>query len=422
MRESGRCFPYQKSPLGVFIVNSDDPFQYNLVPAREISQRVSRLQHRLLEGPVDGALILDPLNMYYYTGTMQQGVFFVPRSGEPVFLVRRSYERAQQETPLKRVFPLKGFSQLRATLADLGLRTNILGVAETTLSVSVFKTLATAFPRGTFTDISALLGIIRAVKSDYEVGLMRRAGARHEMVYGAIPSMIREGMTEWELGAEIHKGMMALGYTGITRFAASGGELFMGIVSFGESGNYPTASVGPGGLMGLSPAFTLVGGNKKLRRGEPIFVDTGFGYEGYFTDKTRVFSLGDPPASALDAYKVCLDIQEAVRCRLKPGAIPSRIYEEVYNEFVYPRGFEKHFMGFGSNQVPFLGHGIGLAIDEFPVIAGKVHVPLEANMVIAVEPKKGLESIGLVGVENTFLVTPEGGEKLTSGSDGMTIV
>ena len=116
------------------------------------------------------------------------------------------------------------------------------------------------------------------------------------------------------------------------------------------------------------------------------------------------------------------DIQEAVRCRLKPGAIPSQIYEEVFNKFVYPRGFEKHFMGFGSNQVPFLGHGIGLAIDEFPVIAGKVHTPLEANMVIAVEPKKGLEGIGLVGVENTFLVTDKGGEKLTPGSDEMTIV
>jgi len=403
-------------------MSTDDQFQYNLVPAAEISQRVSRLQRRLQEGPMDGALILDPLNMYYYTGTMQQGVFFVPRSGEPVFLVRRSFERAERETPLKRVLPLTGFSQLQTTLADLGLQTSILGVAETTLSVSLFKTLAKAFPKGTFKDISALLGMIRAKKSDYEVGLIREAGARHEMVYDAIPSMLREGMTEWELGAEIHKKMMALGYTGIMRLAAFGGEMFMGIVSFGESGNYPTAGVGPGGLIGLSPAFPLAGGTKKLKRGEPIFVDTGFGYEGYFTDKTRVFSLGAPPAAALDAHKVCLDIQEAVRSRLKPGVIPSRIYEEVYNEFVRPRGFEKHFMGFGSNQVPFLGHGIGLAIDEFPVIAAKVHTPLEANMIIAVEPKKGLEGIGLVGVENTFLVTDEGGENLTPGSDELTIV
>ena len=403
-------------------MRTEGQFPYHLVPADEISQRVTRLQHRLQKKSVDGALILDQVNMYYYTGTMQQGVVFVPTEGEPVFLVRRSYERAQMETPLKRVVPLNGFSQLQATLTDLGLHTNILGVAEATLSVSVFKTLAKAFPGGTFTDISSLLGMVRAVKSDYEVGLIRESGARHQLVSDAIPAMIREGMTEWELGAEIHKRMLALGYTGITRISAFGGEVIVGIVSFGESGNYPTASVGPGGLKGLSPAFSLVGGMKKLERGEPIFVDTGFGYEGYFTDKTRVYSLGVPSALALDAHQVCLDIQEAVRCRLKPGAIPSQIYEEVFNEFVSPHGFEKHFMGFGSNQVPFLGHGIGLAIDEFPVIAAKVHTPLEANMVIAVEPKKGLEGIGLVGVENTFRVTAEGGESLTPGADELTII
>jgi len=371
---------------------------------------------------MDGALILDPLNMYYYTGTMQQGVVFIPTEGEPVFLVRRSFERAGQESPLQRVLPLTGFSQLQATLVDLGLRTDILGVADTTLPVSLFKTLTKAFPNGTFTDISALLGMIRAVKSDYEVKLIREAGARHETVYEAIPAMLHHGMTEWALGAEIHKEMMALGYTGITRLAAFGGELFMGIVSFGESGNAPTASVGPGGLNGLSPAFPLVGGKKKLARGEPIFIDTGFGHEGYFTDKTRIFALGPPPVAALDAHKACLAIQEAVRCRLKPGAIPAQIYREVYDQFVYPLGFERDFMGFGSNQVPFLGHGIGLAIDEFPVIAAKIQIPLAANMVIAVEPKKGLAGIGLVGVENTFLVTDTGGEKLTTGSDEITIV
>lgn len=398
-------------------VSIDTPYQDHLVPADEISWRVARLQHHLHQQSLDGALILDPLNMYYYSGTMQQGIIVIPTKGEPVFLVRRSVERAQLETPLQRLVPLKGFSQLPSTLADLGMASNTLGVAEASLTVVLSKTLAKALPGTTFTDISGPLGMVRAVKSDYEIGLIRKAGVMHAMVYDAIPAMIREGMTEWELGAEIHKKMMAMGFTGITRFAGSGMELFLGIISFGESGNYPTASIGPGGLTGLSPAFPLVGGMKRLGRGEPIFVDTGFGYGGYFTDQTRVFSLGPLPVAALDAQRTCLEIQEAVRCRLKPGAIPSEIYDQVCDEFVHSRGFTKHFMGFGSNQVPFLGHGIGLAIDELPVIAAKVHTPLEADMIIAVEPKKGLEGIGLVGVENTFRVTTEGGEKLTLGTD-----
>lgn len=395
---------------------------YTLVPANEIVARLARLQQRLRTRSLDGALILDQVNMYYYTGTMQQGVLVVPAAGEPVFLVRRSLERAQRETPLQQVLPLQGLSRLRATLTDLGLASDRLGIAEVSLSVAMFKSLVKAFAGAEFMDISTLLGMVRAVKSDYELACIRTAGRLHAQVYDAIPAMVREGMSEWELGAAIHRQTMALGYTGITRFAAVGMEMFLGIVSFGTSGNYPTASIGPGGQTGLSAAFPLVGGRRRLVRGEPIFIDTGFGHEGYFTDKTRVFSLGPLPAAAMEAQQRCLEIQEAVRCRLVPGAIPAQIYAEVMENNVNAQGFAEHFMGFGSNQVPFLGHGIGLAIDEFPVIAAKMDAPLEENMVIAVEPKKGLEGIGLVGVENTFRVTVDGGEKLTPGTDEIIVV
>jgi len=144
---------------------------------------------------------------------------------------------------------------------------------------------------------------------------------------------------------------------------------------------------------------------------------------------TRIFCLGRPPEVALDAHDICLEVQEAVRERLKPGAVPGEIYEEVYDTLIrgqirgpirgriLGRGAEENFMGYGSNQVPFLGHGIGLEVDEFPAIAKKIRVPLEKNMVVAVEPKKGLAGVGLVGIENTFLVTDQGGEKLTIGKD-----
>jgi Xaa-Pro aminopeptidase len=216
--------------------------------------------------------------------------------------------------------------------------------------------------------------------------------------------------------------MLRLGHTGLGRLAALNAEFFTGVISFGESGNYPTASVGPDGLVGLCPAFPFLGGARRLEKGEIAFVDTGFAYQGYFTDATRIFTLGPPPQLAADAHKICLDIQEAVRRRLQPGAIPSEIFNDVYQAEVVSRNFEEDFMGFGSNQVLFLGHGIGLVVDEFPVIARRIDAPLQENMVIAVEPKKGLAGIGLVGVENTFLVTEQGGEKLTPGSDEIAVV
>ena len=395
---------------------------YDLVPPKEILSRISRLQHELAEIALNGAIILDGINMFYYTGTIQHGALFVPADGDPVFFIRRSFERAKKETPLEALVQFRNFGELPARLDNYGYQVSRLGVDETTIPVSIFKKVSSAFSQTAFQDITLGMSMIRSVKSDYEIGLIREAGKRHEAIYDQIPDLIQEGMTEWELGSAIHAHMLKFGYTGIGRLATFNSELFVGVISFGDSGNFPTASIGPGGLLGLCPAFPLLGGARRLKKGDTIFIDTGFAYQGYFTDKTRIFAFGRPSRKAVDAHKICLDIQEAVRCRLKPGAIPSQIFEEVYQTEVVSRNFEEHFMGFGGNQVSFLGHGIGLVIDEFPAIAGKIDFPLKKNMVIAVEPKKGLAGIGLVGVENTFLVTEQGGEKLTPGSDEMTIV
>ncbi|NVM56881.1 MAG: aminopeptidase P family protein, partial [Desulfobacterales bacterium] len=369
---------------------------YDLVPPKEVFRRISRLQHELVEPALNGAVILDGINIFYYSGTIQNGVLFIPADGDPVFFIRRSFDRAKRETPLKALVQLKSFGEIPARLQDYGYRAARLGVGESTIPVSIFKKVSRAFSQTVFQDISLSLSMIRSVKSDYEIGLIREAGKRHKAVYDQIPAMIQEGITEWELGSAILANMLKLGFTGIARLAAFNSEIAAGVISFGDSGNYPSASVGPGGLVGLSPAFPLLGGERRLEKGDIIFIDTGFGYEGYFTDKPRLFALGPPPQAAIDAHKVCLDIQEAVRCRLKPAAVASQIFEEVYNTEVVSRNFEENFMGFGSNQVPFLGHGIGLVIDEFPAIARKINFPLKENMIIAVEPKKGLKGIGLV--------------------------
>jgi Xaa-Pro aminopeptidase len=398
------------------------PITYDLVPPGEIFHRISRLQRELTAIRLSGTMILDGVNMFYYTGTIQNGVLFVPAEGEPALFVRRSFERAEKETPLKTLARLRSLGELPGWLASRGYETARLGLNEATLPVSMFKRISGVFPRTAFEDVSLSLSMIRSVKSDYEVALIREAGKRHKVLYDHIPDLIREGMTEWDLGSAIHGEMLKLGYTGMPRLATFNSEFFAGVISFGESGNYPTASVGPGGSVGLCPAFPFLGGARKLKEGDTIFVDTGFAYGGYFTDKTRIFALGHLHERAAEAHKTCLDIQEAVRCRLTPGVVPSEIFEEVYRTEVVARDFEENFMGYGSNQVSFLGHGIGLVIDEFPAIARKIDVPLEKNMVLAVEPKKGLKDMGLVGVENTFLVTEQGGEKLTPGSDEITVI
>ncbi len=397
-------------------------YNITLVPEREIKNRISSLQAKLRACHLSGCLILDKINIFYYSGTMQNGAMFVPESGDPIFFIRRSLERGKQESALKNLLQFKRFKEIPPILNTYGYDFSGLGIDERTTPLHLFNMIKGAFPNTTFTDISFVLAEIRAVKSAYEIAQIREAGHRHEKVYAAIPDLIREGMTEWELGSAIMYEMLKIGSMGIARMAGFNGEGFGGYICFGESGNYPCAFDGPGGLVGPSPAFPLFGGDRKLKREDIIYVDTIFGYNGYYTDKTRIFSLGEPRPEAMEAHRVCIEIQEKIRGLLQPGVLPSEIFEQVYDEIVLPNNFGKHFMGFGGNQVRFLGHGIGLVIDEFPAIAKKIDYPLKENMVIAVEPKKGLEGIGLVGIENTFLATSKGGERLTPGSDEITIL
>jgi len=394
----------------------------SLVPHKEIENRVMLLQAELDACNLSGCLILNNINIFYYSGTMQNGMLFVPGSGDPVFFIRRSLESAQKESPLTKLAPFQRFNEIPQTLDAFGYDLSRLGIDEISTPLYLFKKLNQALPAAIFSDISFVLAKIRAVKSAYEIEQIREAGKRHEIVYANIPDMMREGMTEWELGSLIICEMLRLGSMGIGRIARFNGEVFGGNVCFGESGNHPCAFDGPGGLVGQSPAFPLLGGNRRLKRGDIIYIDTGFGYNGYYTDKTRLFSFGRPRREVVDAHKICLVIQEKIQGLLRPGVRPCDIFDKTYDEIVIPENFAANFMGFGENQVRFLGHGVGLVIDEFPAIAHRIDCPLEKNMVIAVEPKKGLKGIGLVGIENTFLVTHEGGERLTPGPDEITII
>ncbi|MGZ7160962.1 MAG: M24 family metallopeptidase, partial [Methanobacterium sp.] len=188
---------------------------------------------------------------------------------------------------------------------------------------------------------------------------------------------------------------------------------------FGESSIYPTYFDGASGNYGLSPAVPAFGSrHRKLKKGDLAFIDIGCAVEGYNTDKTMTYMFGRSiPQYAIDAHNKCVEIQNEVASMLKPGAIPSEIYTEIMNGL--DEEFLQNFMGYGKRRVKFLGHAIGLLIDELPVIAEGFNMPLEEGMVFAVEPKKGIKDIGMVGIENTFIVTSSGGESITGKSEGL---
>jgi len=206
---------------------------------------------------------------------------------------------------------------------------------------------------------------------------------------------------------------------------AHGEEIFLGHIAAGDSGNYPSVFNGPLGLRGEHPAIPFMGyAGQVWRKGQPLSVDCGFALEGYVTDKTQIYWAGPKdsiPDEVASGHGFCMDVQAYVAEHLKPGSIPAEIYAHCL-EWAKREGFAEGFMGLGGNKVPFLGHGIGLVVDAWPVLAKGFEEPFQAGMVMAVEPKMGVPGVGMVGVENTFEVTPAGGVCLTGESYEMICV
>jgi len=363
------------------------------------------------------AAIFGKLNQYYFTGTMQDGVLLIPRGEEAVFWVRQSLERALDESHFKAIRPMKSY---RDAAAGMGTIPDAVYLETDIVPVGLYRRFQKYFPFKEARAADFQLSMVRAVKSDFELDLMRKAGEIHRRILEErVPSMFREGMSEAEFAAELYGVMIEEGHHGLARMAMFQTEIILGNICFGESSIYPTYFNGPGGNLGLCPAVPLLGSReRKLRKGDLVFVDIGCGVEGYHTDKTMTYLFdGALPEKVFDEHRKCVDIQNRAAARLKPGEIPSEIFSDIMDSL--DPGFLENFMGFGERRVKFLGHGIGLAIDEIPVIAEGFDMPLEEGMVLALEPKKGIKNIGMVGIENTFLVTSGGGECITGDNPGL---
>lgn len=388
-------------------------------PLSEMKRRMERFKEVMFSSNPewDMAVIFSNINLFYFTGTMQDGMLLIPKDGEATFWVRRSYQRALDESLFSDIRPMKSFRNAVKSMKRLPetvyLETEVVPLA-------LYQRFHKHFPFKNFKSVDSSLAAVRAVKSEYELSIMRKSGRIHKHVLEDIaPEMLREGMSEADLSAELFSVLVGEGHHGLTRFGMFDTEIVVGHVGFGESSLYPTYFDGASGNYGLSPAAPVMGSRqRKLEKGDLVFIDVGCGVDGYNTDKTMTYMFGSQiPQHAIDAHYNCVEIQNEISKLLKPGNIPSEIYKRIMDGL--SAEFLENFMGFGDRTVKFLGHGIGLLIDELPVIAERFDQPLQKGMVFAVEPKKGIKDIGMVGIENTFIVTPSGGECITGNNPGL---
>jgi Xaa-Pro aminopeptidase len=365
------------------------------------------------------AAITGKVPLYYFTGTMQDGLLVVPYDSDAVFWVRQSYERAADESFFPDIRKMKSYRDvatgMRKIPRGMFLETDLVPIAQ-------LQRMQKHLPFTDVKPVDAEVSAVRAKKSPYELSLMERAGKIHSHVLeDCVPEMLAEGIDEVTFGCDLYSLMVKEGHQGIIRFGMFN-EMLLGQIGFGISSISPICVDTPGGVSGMHPSVPQMGcRERKLGNGDLVVIDIGCGYHGYQTDKTLSYMFGRPiPDAAIQEHIRCVEIQDTMAPMLKPGAIPSEIYRTILAG-IEP-SFRTNFMGFGDRQVKFLGHGIGLWIDEMPVIAEGFDEPLEEGMVFALEPKKGIPDIGLVGIENTFIVTPQGGRSITGHSRGLVEV
>lgn len=392
-----------------------------ITPLTELQDRVGRLQKKLQEEGLDGALIMENTDLFYFTGSMQQGFFFAPAWGDPLYYVRRNYERACTESSWTNIVRLSGLRELPAILRAHDYRVNRLGLELDVLPVNNCRRLQELLPGMAPIDISVMLREVRMIKSPYELACFRRAGEMARAVNRQIPALLEVGKAELYLSAELENLYRLAGHPGVLRMRAFNSEMFFGHVYSGKNGAWHTFLDSCTGGLGITTANPQSAGWKTLAPHEPIGVDYAVIYEGYILDYTRVFSLGELAADLQKAYAAAAEIQEELIRRAYPGTLCTELYRLAV-EIAAGWGLGDYFMGCGPEQVKFVGHGIGLEIDELPIIGPKSPHVLEQGMVFALEPKFIFPGRGMIGLENSWCVTDRLPEKLSPIPDELVIV
>jgi len=387
---------------------------------KEILRRLERFQEELRLHDMDGALIVQKNDLYYLSGTDQDAHLWVPAAGEPMLMVRRSMDRAEKDACIRTIVPLRGFSDLSELVKEgMGRLPSTLGLEMDVIPAAFYFHYQRYFKGTTLTDVSPLIRSIRMIKSDYEVSRIAEAAEMADRMFEAVPGCLVEGMTEMDLAARIEACYRQMGHPGVIRTRGFNMECIYGQIMSGANGAVASNSPGPTGGKGPG-AFDSQGACRdRIRPHEPIIIDYAANREGYVADQTRIFSMGVLDDSFLRTHDAMLRIQDAVAEEGRAGVRAGDLYALALR-MAKESGFQEGFMGY-PDPVPFVGHGVGLDIDEWPVIGRGSETLLKEGMTLALEPKVVMPGKGVVGIENTWVVTREGMKKLNRFPDGVVV-
>ena len=388
-----------------------------MVPRSELDARLALFQQALGEAGIDAALIMQHADLFYFSGAVNRAILYVPVAGEPLLLALPGADRIREETPLSNLAQLTRQEQLPEVLAEQGYAMPaVIGLEADVLPLSVHSRLTAPFTGARSVDVSGIIRKIRMIKSQWEIEQIAAACRMGLEIFDYVPQVLCQQMNELELAGQIERYSRQLGHPGYLRARAFNQELTYTLVLSGPDAAIPSYSSGPLGGRGLTPAFPHSSTDRLIGKNEPVIVDFSAWSNGYLADMTRTYCIGSLPSHMEHAYDTAVAIQQMLTKEAKAGAVCSDLWAAA-RQLVRTNGLCEHFMGM-ARRVPFIGHGVGVEIDELPVLAPKNPMLLQANMVIAIEPKFVFPD-GAVGLENTFVVGESGLIPLVEDNDAL---
>ncbi|WP_293739353.1 Xaa-Pro peptidase family protein [uncultured Parabacteroides sp.] len=373
----------------------------------DLKLKWDRMQQAMQKINADGCLLTVDVNLYYTTGRIFSGYFYLPAEGAPWFFVKRPngltgdhVEYIRKPEQMAELFASHGLEMPEKLLLEAD-----------ELTYNDYIRLQNIFNPKEIGNATAMMRELRQIKTPYEIGMFRLSAEHHARTYAEIPECFRPGMTDLEFQYEIEKRMRKNGSIGIFRAFGANMDIFMGSILAGENAETPSPFDFALGGGGIDTSCPLGANGTVLKEGTAIMVDMAGNYTAYMTDMTRVFSVGRLTELAYRAHQTALLIESEIENIARPGTPCAELYN-IAARITENQGLGAYFMG-TKQQAKFVGHGIGIQINELPVLTPRSKEVLEPNMVFALEPKYVIPGVGAVGIENSFLVTETGLEKIT---------
>ena len=376
--------------------------------------RFDILREHMANAGIDVALLVHPRDVLYYAGTARPATLLVSPEYAALF-VRRGLEQARKEAAIGRIEQGSSLTSLANELADGGLTAGTLGLELDVMPTNLFLKVKEAFTGWDPVDISPLVMRQRMIKDELELQHIQLASAIADAGHQALPQALKPGMTELALVAEVEAAVRRAGHEGyqsLRRPGARGGGMLL------ASGEHLTVRGGHGLVVtgaGLSPGTPYGASTRQIQPGDLIVLDIGSTFMGYTGDESRTYVLGPASGEQQALFDTALAAEQAVFAELRPGMPVANVYAAA--EAVVALGASPHFSP-GELTLPgFVGHGIGLELDEPPVIWDREGSSLAEGMVLAVEVEVSAPSAGLMAkIEDTVVVEAGGPRILTSAA------